>query len=92
MTDDASNTLTRGRMSLEIRDKRTLAEISANLIVAAQAEVAHRTRRAEVQEVADRQIDGAELRIRMLRNRPFFILLRMAGATGGRRGVTTFTK
>ncbi len=87
VADHAGDALARGGMPLEVGDERVLTEIGADLIVAAQTEVAVGTVGQLVDSVVQGEVDRAELCIRVLRNRPLAILLGMTGHAGRGRGV-----
>ena len=66
MTDDAGDALARRRVAFQVGDEGILAQVGADLVVAAQAEIAIRPVGQFVDLVVQRQVDGAELGIGVL--------------------------
>ena len=92
VADDAGDAFPGRRVAFQVGNERVLAEVGADLIVATQAEVSVGAVGEFVDLVVERKIDGAELRIGVLGDRPFFVLLGMAGAAGRRRWEPAFGK
>jgi len=59
VADHAGDAFARRWMPLQVRNEWAFAEIGADLIVAAQAKVTHRTGCREVQEIIDGHVDRA---------------------------------
>ena len=92
MADDTGDAFTRGRMALQVGFKRILAQIGTDLIVAAHAEVPVGAVGQLVDLVVERQINGRKLRVGVLGDPPFLVLLGVACAAGASRRVTAFGK
>ena len=92
MTDHTGNALTGCRVPVQIRHKRRLPKIGTNWAVASQTKITIRTTGQLIDFTTQRQVHRTQLRIRMLRNRPLFILLGMTSATGRRRRKLAFGK
>src|SRR3972149_7813837 len=85
---DASDSLPRGRMAVHAAHEKRFAHAHANLVVATDAEIA----KAPVGQFEDQTLHrlqhGTQLRVGVLRHRPFAVLVRMAGSTHRRRRIT----
>ena len=87
MADDAGDALARGGMAVHVAHEDRLAQVHAHLGVAADAEVAVRAAGQLGGGCRHRVEHRAKLAVSMGRDRPLAIMVRMAGAAGGRRRI-----